>query len=62
MFDTMPARIVVLRQPERTDDLPADPGALRKRCLHPAEAWVMRRRAGRPQAPQRRLPVVARVG
>ena len=62
MFDTLPARIVVLRQPARKDDLPAEPATLRESCLHPAEAWVMRRRAGRPQAPARRLPAVARVG
>lgn len=62
MFDTARPRVIVLRQPAKRDDLPTDPDALRKRCLHPAEAWVLKRRAGRPQAPARRLPAVARVG
>ena len=37
-------------------------GELREQCLHPAEAWALRRRAGRPQGPSGRLPVVAQVG
>ncbi len=62
MFDTTDTRVIVLRQPKKKGDLPADPDRLRRRCLHPAEAWVLKRRAGRPPAPPRRLPAVARSG
>ena len=62
MFDTIEARVIVLRQPAKQNDLPTEPEALTKRCLHPAEAWALARRAGRPEAPSRRLPAVARVG
>lgn len=61
MFDTTQANIVVLRQPERPLEASAE-DTLSRRCLHPAEAWAMRRRAGRPEAPSRRLPAVARAG
>lgn len=62
MFHT---RQVVFTVYERIEVAPAAPDSaetLRERCLHPAEAWALRRRVGRPQAPSRRLPAVARVG
>lgn len=67
MFDTLEPRIVVLKRPEHQKRQPEmDPAvgaeALRAACLHPAEAWVLKRRAGRPPAPSRRLPQVARSG
>jgi hypothetical protein len=62
MFHT---RQVVFTVYERVELQPAardGAESLRERCLHPAEAWALRRRAGRPQAPSRRLPAVARAG
>ena len=33
-----------------------------RRCIDPAERWVLKRRANRPHFAPGRLPVVARVG
>ncbi len=62
MLDSTEARILPLRPATRRqeDEAPAD--TLRRECIHPAEAWVLQRRAGRPQPPGNRLPAVARLG
>lgn len=61
MLDATQARFLVLRQRARLKEPAAEPEALRQQCLHPAERWVMQRRAGRPQAASQRLPAVARI-
>ena len=62
MFDTMHDRVVVLTPPAPPEESDADAEALKQGCLHPAELWALKRRAGRPHLAPRRLPAVARVG
>ena len=61
MFDTMHERVVAFRRKKaKPTQPPPEADALKARCLHPAEAWALRRRAHRPQPAPRRLPAVAR--
>jgi len=62
MFHTRRVQFTVYERIEAPAGRQDGAEALRWRCLHPAEAWVLARRTNRPHAAPRRLPRVARVG
>ena len=62
MFDSVQPRLRLVELVVEAEESPAEVDTLRERCLHPADAWVLNRRASRPAPPPCRLPAVAPVG